>query len=93
MGVNFISLMVFADGVRCQFCWAMRALKDDTKETAFHVVLNYLNFFPGIVLIPISLSPQFPGGHVLGQTISRVDTQMEMPSFMDIVSPLKPSLS
>ena len=37
-------IMKFTEGVRCQFWWAMRPLKDDTRETTFHVISNYKLF-------------------------------------------------
>ena len=37
-------IMKFTDGVGCQFWWAMRPLKDDTRETTFHVISNYKLF-------------------------------------------------
>jgi hypothetical protein len=36
--------MKFPEGVGCQFWWAMRPLKDDTRETTFHVISNYKLF-------------------------------------------------
>ena len=33
-------IMKFTEGVGCQFWWAMRPLKDDTRETTFHVISN-----------------------------------------------------
>ena len=37
-------IMKFTEGVGCQFWWAMRPLKDDTRETTFHVISNYKLF-------------------------------------------------
>ena len=37
-------IMKFMEGVGCQFWWAMRPLKDDTRETTFHVISNYKLF-------------------------------------------------
>ena len=34
----------FTERVGCQFWWAMRPLKDDTRETTFHVISNYKLF-------------------------------------------------
>ena len=38
-------IMKFTEGVGCQFWWAMRPLKDDTRETTFHVISNYKLFY------------------------------------------------
>jgi hypothetical protein len=37
-------IMKFTEGAGCQFWWAMRPLKDDTRETTFHVISNYQLF-------------------------------------------------
>ena len=37
-------IMKFTEGVGCQFWWVMRPLKDDTRETTFHVISNYKLF-------------------------------------------------
>jgi len=37
-------IMKFTEGVGCQFWRAMRPLKDDTRETTFHVISNYKLF-------------------------------------------------
>ena len=37
-------IMKFTEGVGCQFWWAMRPLKDDTREITFHVISNYKLF-------------------------------------------------
>ena len=37
-------IIKFTEGVGCQFWWTMRPLKDDTRETTFHVISNYKLF-------------------------------------------------